>query len=121
VRENDNMAKTQPTTDAPPAEVGTAKKPRILKFGILAQPATVPISGPVVLGGFDKMDVPFVLDGQRFVLPVSPKNPEWDALRIAFGNNPAEWTGHVVRVADGAMIRNVSIAPIRTRDGQPVE
>lgn len=110
------MAKQAPTE----ANQQTAKKPRILKFGMLASGCTVPISGPVTIGNYGKYDVPFTLDGQRFVLPVSPQNPEWTALQVAFGDDPATWAGNSIRVSDGTMIRNVRIVPVATRDGKPV-
>lgn len=96
-----------------------AKGPRILKHGILAAPCAVPITGPCRIGNYGKMDLPFDLDGQHFILPISLENPQYAALVAAFGE-PATWTGATVQVSDGKMLKNVSVVPIANQKGKAV-
>lgn len=95
------------------------KGARILKHGLLASPTSATITGPAVIGNFGKYDVPFDLEGQRFILPMSANNPEFVALREAFGE-PSEWEGCTVALSDGKILRQVSIRPVADANQKPV-
>lgn len=115
------MARPQSTPEASTQETMSGTKGRrILKWGLLASPCVVPIDGKPKLGNFGKLDVPLEIDGQRFILPLSPQNPEYESMLVAFGE-PGNWEGCSVQVSDGKMLKQVSIVPIAGRDGVVVK
>ncbi len=106
-------------------ETPRAKMDRILTFGLLAQAATIPIdarkafpeadhTGPA-LGNYGKWYLPITLDGARFSVPLSPKNPDFDALCAVFGEDPTKWAGSTIRVSDGTVLKQVRVAAIAAR------
>jgi hypothetical protein len=97
-----------------------AKGPRILKHGLLAAPANVAITGAPSIGRFGKLEIPLDLDGQKFILPIAETNPELDALRLKFGSDMATWVGCRVMVADGKVLKQVTVRPIADAKGRPV-
>lgn len=115
---NANTKTEQKTTEQKP-NTGATRGRRILKFGLLASDCTVSIDGPVKAGQYGKMDVPLTIDGQRFILPMSPQHPQFQVLQAAFGAD-GEWTGCTVRIADGKMLKQVNVSPVADADGKPV-
>lgn len=114
-----NTPKADTQNQGTTAPTGT-KGRRILKHGMLAAPSAVKIDGVPAIGNFGKLDVPLVIDGQRFLLPLSQQNPEHEALLQAFGDY-ARWNGATVRVSDGKMLKQVSIVPVADANGKPAQ
>ena len=116
------MAKTAPVENTG-NQTATPQTPtkgaRILKYGLLASACTVQVSGPAAIGNYGKFDLPLIIDGQRFILPLSPQSPDFVALSNAFGE-PATWQGCHVQVSDGKMLKQVSVRPIADAQGHPV-
>jgi len=117
------MATKQPpqTTEASTQETqpdNATRGARILKWGLLASPCAVKVSEPPRVGNFGKLDVPLLIDNQRFILPLSQKSPDFERLSFAFGT-PDKWMGCTVQVSDGKMLKQVSIVPIANPDGTP--
>jgi len=113
------MAKNTPQNENETGATSAGKQPRILKFGLLAAPAAVKATGPCVLGRFGKMEIPLDIDGQRFILPIAPNNPQYEACRVAFGE-PDTWAGCTFQVSDGKMLKQVNVVPIADAKGRPV-
>lgn len=100
-----------------------ASKPRILTFGLLAGgSATVALMGPPTpdTKGFGKMELPVNLDGQRFIIPVPVKAPQWERLLQAFGDNFNAWTGAQIKVSDGRVLKQINVEPVADAKGKLV-
>lgn len=89
-----------------------------LKWGMLARSQTAPIKD-VRAGNFGKTDLELVMAGRRFIVSISPKNPEYAALIAAFGP-PDKWIGCQIMVADSNVVKTVEIAPVADAKGKPV-
>lgn len=81
-------------------------KVRYLRAGMLAAPAVVTLKGEPQAGQFGKMNLNFDLEGQNFILSVSPQNPEYHALEEAFGDS---WKGKRIRISDGKILKGVHV------------
>jgi hypothetical protein len=89
-----------------------------VKHGLLAKPQTVAIAA-VRQGNFGKTDIEFVVSGRRFIVSVSPKNPNYAALCDAFGT-PDQWVGNTILVMDSNVVRTVEVSPVARKDGKPI-
>lgn len=114
------MANTNETTqDAKNENAAGQKGARYLKHGTLVGPCAVKITAAPVLGNFGKMDVALAIEGQRFILSLTPKSPPYEALVAAFGEE-SKWVGATVQVSDSKMIKQVNVVPIADAKGRPV-
>lgn len=113
------MGATEPAAPVVPSV--DLKGKRILTCGILksGKAATVKVNGPVGIGGFGKYNVPLNLAGQAFVLPLSPKSPDFAAMMHALGP-PEGWQGCTVEVREHDLINQVSVRAIADANGKPV-
>lgn len=108
----------KPTTETN-TQNNTQMRGRILKHGMLAAPSAVRVRGVSPSRFEGKLDVGLVLDGQDFILSLSTKSPDFEALTTAFGD-PSEWTGCTVLVSDGKVLKQVNVRPIADAKGKPV-
>jgi hypothetical protein len=99
----------------------TANMGRILKHGMLAGAVQAPIRAAPQPSRFaGKVDLPLTIEDQDFTLSISEKNPQFEALREAFGPFP-DWVGAVVEVRDGSALKVVNVRAIKRPDGSRVQ
>lgn len=115
-----NKTTTDNTQDNTNDNTAGAMRGRILKHGMLAAPSAVPVRGVSPSRFEGKVDVGLTLDGQPFVLSLSTKSPDYDALQKAFGTHD-RWTGCTVAISDGKVLKNVNIRPVADAKGRPVQ
>ncbi len=101
----------------------TNKHGTYLKPGMLKRDVTVVIdnrpanksaegNGPAP-GNFGKVDVPFSIDGRRFIHSVSPASKDYADACAMFGPNPEDWIGGTVMFQDSPVLNQISMRAIR--------